>query len=295
MQNKIFILLSLIFLGSFSAYAIKEVKPMSVDKRLGVIVYSPLDIHRFTGYYGYQSSIIFGEDETIETISMGDSIPWQMVPNGNRLFLKPIDQDATTNMTLITNKRVYYFELYAKEAENINQEGLMFAVKFLYADESNPTSSNASGDTTILPISKGPDLTDKSLYNFNYTLSGPDAVSPIKIFDDGQFTYFEFNNKESELPAIFYVNPDLTEGLINYRINGPYVVVESIREKFTLRHGSLVVCVFNEKLIKERQAVDDKKKNEKKKVSQNPVIPNSDEFKPTQKMTNQPQTASTQK
>ena len=247
------LLLLLLIMCSFKVHAIKEPKPMAVDRRLGVIVYSPYDVHRFTGYYGYQSSIIFAEDETIDQIVMGDSIPWQMVPSGNRLFLKPIDQDATTNLTLITNKRVYYFELYAEEAQDINQDGLMFAVKFLYADEDEAATTAAIGGNS------GPDITDKSLYNFNYTMSGPDIVSPIKIFDDGKFTYFEFKDKGAALPAIFYVNSNGTEGIINYRINGDYVVVESIRERFTLRHDNDVVCVFNEALIRKREVADRKK------------------------------------
>lgn len=248
--KKYSLLVLFLIISSFNAIAIKEPKPMSVDRRLGVIVYSPYDVHKFTGYYGYQSSIIFAEDETIETLSMGDSIPWQMVPSGNRLFLKPIDQDASTNLTLITNKRVYYFELHAEEALDINQDGLMFAVKFLYADEDDSmTASTGMGDS-------GPDLTDKSLYNFDYTMSGPDIVSPIKIFDDGKFTYFEFKDKGAALPAIFYVNSNGTEGIINYRITGKYVTVESIRERFTLRHDKEVVCVYNESLIRKREVAD---------------------------------------
>ena len=31
-------------------------------------------------------------------------------------------------------------------------------------------------------------------YNFNYTFSGPDEIAPVKVFDDGEFTYFEFRN-----------------------------------------------------------------------------------------------------
>lgn len=251
-KQKLLLLILLVF--SLDVYAIKEAKPMSVDRRLGVITYSPYDIHRFTGYYGYQSSIIFGEDETIETLSMGDSVPWQMVPNGNRLFLKPIDQDATTNLTLITNKRVYYFELYAKEAQDINEDGLMFAVKFLYADDEDPVSTALASTT-----SSGPDLTDKSLYNFDYTMSGPDIISPVKIFDDGRFTYFEFKDKSAPIPAIFYVRADnSTEGIINYRVVGNYVVVESTRERFTLRHDASVVCVYNEALIRKRAIADGK-------------------------------------
>lgn len=238
------LLYMLIMLSFTEANAIKEAKPLAIDKRLGVMVYNPYDVHKFTGYYSYQSSIIFAEGETIETMSMGDSTAWQMVPNGNRLFLKPIDQDATTNLTIITNMRVYYFELHAEEAKNINQNGLMFAVKFLYPEEDN--NSFSSQTATNL---EAPDLSDKSLYNFEYTISGPSIISPLKIFDDGKFTYFEFSNKSAELPAIFYVTENGTEGLINYRVVGDYLVVESVRERFSLRHDKDVVCVFNEKLI----------------------------------------------
>lgn len=244
------ILCSIITLGVTHAYALKEAKPMAIDKRLGVLVYNPYDVHKFTGYYGYQSSIIFAEDEVIETMSMGDSIPWQMVPNGNRLFLKPIEQDATTNLTLITNKHTYYFELHAEEANSINQQGLMFAVKFLYPDEYD------AGATSTISSSAGiavPDLSDKSLYNFEYSISGPNAFAPTKIFDNGRFTYFEFAEKAVELPGIFYVTNSGNEGLVNYRMVGNYVVVESVRERFSLRQGREVVCVYNETLIAQRK------------------------------------------
>jgi type IV secretion system protein VirB9 len=255
------ILLGLVVLLSFfQAGAIKEPKSLAIDRRLGVIVYSPYDVHKFVGYYGYQSSIVFAEDETIDTISMGDSTPWQMFPNGNRLFLKPIDQDATTNMTLITNKRIYYFELHAKEAQDINQDGLMFAVRFLFPDDqdSNEKSSFVSANMVE------PDLTNKALYNFEYTISGPDSVAPIKIFDDRRFTYFEFKDKNAELPAIFYSDKDGNEGLISYRMLGRYLVVESIRERFTIRYDQEVVCVFNEKLIELNNSGGAKKTTAKK-------------------------------
>jgi type IV secretion system protein VirB9 len=239
------ILVCLLIIISFAEVnAIKEAKPLAVDKRLGVMVYNPYDVHKFTGYYSYQSSIVFAEGETIETMSMGDSTAWQMVPNGNRLFLKPIDQDATTNLTIITNMRVYYFELHAEEAKNINQRGLMFAVRFLYPDEDGTPYESS----TALNVA-APDLSDKSLYNFEYTISGPSNIAPLRIFDDGKFTYFEFSNKAAELPAIFYVTQNGAEGLINYRVLDDYLVVESIRERFSLRHDKDVVCVFNEKLI----------------------------------------------
>ena len=237
----------IVLLGCIEAYAMKEPKSLAVDKRLGVIVYSPYDVHKYTGYYGYQTSIVFAEDEVIETMSMGDSTAWQMVPSSNRLFLKPIDPEATTNMTLITNKRIYYFELHGKEAKDINQDGLMFSIKFLYPDDQNLAIDDAISVSSAVE----PDLNDKSLYNFEYTISGPESISPLKIFDDKKFTYFEFKDKNAELPAIFYVDEKGHEGLVNYRILGRYFVVESVRARFTIRYDKLAVCVFNESLIKE--------------------------------------------
>lgn len=247
------ILLTITLLISSSAQAMKEPKPLAVDKRLGIMVYSPYDVHKYTGYYGYQSSIVFSEDEIIETMSMGDSTAWQMVPNGNRLFLKPIDPEATTNMTLITNKRIYYFELHGKEAKDIHEEGLMFSVKFLYPDDQDSTSSHITTGTSVEP-----DLTNKALYNFEYSISGPEAISPVKVFDDKKFTYFEFRDKNSELPAIFYADERGREGLVNFRILGRYVVVESVRQRFTIRYGKQAVCVFNDPLIKEFSKADEK-------------------------------------
>ncbi len=248
---KLRILILLLVFYCLEGMAIKQAKPLAIDKRLGVMVYSPYDVYKFTGYYGYQSSIIFADDETIETMSMGDSTSWQMVPNNNRLFLKPIDQDATTNLTLITNQRVYYFELHAEEAKNINHEGLMFAVKFIYPNDHSSTQEVAASSNVEMP-----DLSNKSLYNFEYTISGPSSISPVKIFDDNKFTYFEFKDKNAELPAIFYVNENGYEGIINFRMVGDYLVVESVRPRFSIRRDKEVVCVFNEKKIKELKDAD---------------------------------------
>ncbi len=238
------------------ALAMKEPKSLAVDKRLGVIVYSPYDVHKYTGYYGYQTSIVFADDEVIETMSMGDSTAWQMVPSGNRLFLKPIDPDATTNMTLITNKRVYYFELHGKEAKDINEDGLMFSIKFLYPDD--PNTNNDIGSESYVNNAVEPDLSNKSLYNFEYTISGPESISPVKIFDDKKFTYFEFRDKNAELPAIFYSDNEGNEGIVNFRIVGRYVVIESVRARFTIRYGKDAVCVFNESLLKQLSETDKK-------------------------------------
>jgi type IV secretion system protein VirB9 len=225
---------------STDAFAIREPRSTSVDSRIKVMTYSPDDVHRYTGYYGYQANIEFAEDESVDSISMGDTTAWQIVPAGRRIFLKPMEENATTNMTIITKKRMYYFELHAEEAEDINDPKMVFTVRFLYPDENQSDirhfSSNAEPDL----------INDAQKLNFKYTISGSDLISPVKIFDDGDFTYFQFKDRNSPVPAFFMVDSEGHEEIVNYRVSGKYVVIERVVSRFTLRYGKDVLCVFNE-------------------------------------------------
>lgn len=224
------------------ALATRDPRPIKIDHRVRTVIYQPDEVYKFTGHYRYQSSIEFGADETIQTISMGDSTAWMMNPSGNRLFLKPIEQDATTNMTLITNKHTYLFELHARDTDDINDPDMVFIVRFIYQDEGELQSLGTALDNVPdLDIKEHPEK-----YNFAYTIAGPEETAPIRIFDDGEFTYFQFRDKNAEVPAFFWVDKQGNESLINYRTRGDYIVVERVASRFTLRHGSDVICVFNE-------------------------------------------------
>lgn len=238
------------FLFSSNSHALREAKPMAVDSRLKTMIFNPHDVYKYTGFYGYQGNIQFARGETIENISMGDSTAWQITPLENILFLKPIAQDATTNMTVMTSKRIYYFEIHAAETETPNDPEIAFSVKFIY-----PNDKIISNDsiTQVNDEEDGPDLTHPERFNFNYSVSGSSLIEPLKIFDDGEFTFFEFKSKNADVPAFFTVNDLGEESLVNYRVSGKYVVVEKVAHRFTLRHGKDYTCVFNEKLLAKKQ------------------------------------------
>ncbi|MEQ9115342.1 MAG: P-type conjugative transfer protein VirB9 [Rickettsiales bacterium] len=237
LKNNIFRIL-IIFFIAFSAHAAREPRAISLDSRLRVWSYDPNVVYKYIGYLGYQGSIVFGDGEAIETISMGDPTGWQIINSGNRLFLKPTSKDATTNMTLITNMRLYFFEMHAEETDSIDDPGLAFQVKFLY-----PTGNNImdySGQA------EEPDLSDKKNLNFNYTISGSDLIAPIKIFDNGVFTYFQFRDKNQPIPAFFRVTKEGEESMVNYQVMGDYIVLTEVSSQYTLRYGKEITCVFNE-------------------------------------------------
>lgn len=223
------------------AVATSSPRPIGNEKRIKIINYMPNTVFKFVGHYFYQTIIEFALDEEIDTITMGTPTPWQIVPAGNRIFIKPVEEDATTNMTVITNKRMYFFEMHAQDAKSITDDDLSFVVKFVYPEE------GTIGGVRQVSSTSGPDLGKPELYNFKYTLSGnAKLIEPLLVFDDGEFTYFKFRNRNAEIPAFFLVDSKGNEGLINYRIAGDYVVIERVAPKFTLRHGTEVLCVFNE-------------------------------------------------
>lgn len=228
------------------AYAVREAKPVKVDHRVRTVMYQPDQVFRFVGHYGFQSSIEFEDGEEISTISMGDTTGWLMNPLGSRLFLKPIDRDATTNMTVLTNKRSYLFELNAREATDINDEEMVFVYRFVYPDTvDNVTVRHYMDSVPLGDFEENPEN-----YNYHYTISGPDRIAPIRIFDDGEFTYFEFRDINADIPAFFLVDSQGNEAIINYRTRGNFIVVERVARRFTLRHGVDIVCVYNEGSVK---------------------------------------------
>jgi type IV secretion system protein VirB9 len=229
-------------LGNYS-YAVTTSRPLGNESRIRVINYVPNSVIRFVGHYNFHSIIEFGQDEEIRTITMGETSGWQLNPTGNRIFLKPVSDDAVTNMTVITNRRTYFFEMHAEYASSISDSNLAFITKFMYPDGQLGVPNNVGNG-----VASGLDLGKPTSYNFKYKISGkPSHIEPLLVFDDGKFTYFKFRDINSDIPSIFLVDANQNESLINYRVTDGYIVVERVTNKFSLRSGKDVICVFNEK------------------------------------------------
>lgn len=245
-MKKIFILF-LISCLSVNSFAVQLPRIIGSEKRFRAYVYNPNEVYRYIGHYLSQSYIEFEEDERVQTISMGDTTSWQTTVMDNKLFLKPVLSFANTNMTIMTNKRTYHFELDAIEAASVTEDDVLFYIKFMY-----PESEDKNIVVFDMNVKRSdlPDLRNLDAYNFDYEYSGSDNIAPSKVFDDGEFTYIEFPDKNSyEMPAIYAVDSDGYEAMVNYRIVENYIVVEQLASNFTLRSGNDIVCIYNNNLF----------------------------------------------
>jgi len=89
-----------------NAWAADDMDPIlsQQDSRIKLLPYDESDVYTITTRPGYQTNVVFGRGEEIQTISVGDRSFWQLIPAGNRLFIRPMNEDVSTNMTILTNR-----------------------------------------------------------------------------------------------------------------------------------------------------------------------------------------------
>ncbi|AKM33204.1 P-type conjugative transfer protein VirB9 (plasmid) [Pandoraea faecigallinarum] len=220
------------------AWAAKKPKQLVTDDRVKQVAYDPNQVYELVGTYGYQTSIEFADDETVKVVTVGDSIAWQTVPYQNRLFIKAVEPNAATNLTVITDKRTYYFKLMSAKS----RASQTFLVRFIYP---NTNTGLAGGVDGMGGAGRSNHGFDPAKLNLDYGTSGnKSAIRLTRAFDDGQFTYFLFD-ANAEIPTVYTVGPDGTESIVNTRREGAYLVVERTASLFTLRNGDAYLCVQN--------------------------------------------------
>ena len=241
------ILAAAIALSATPALAVTP-RPGPGDARIHVIEYDPSEVVELRTALGLQLALEFDPAEKIENVAIGDSLGWQVTPNrrANLLFLKPMSARPPTNMTVITSVRRYNFQLSVQRQAT---RATPFTVRFLYAEPAV---------AYVAPPPPPPPPVEK---NAAYSYQGSAKTLPIRVFDDGLDTYFTVRAEE-DLPAIYAVDPDGGEAVVNIRQRDGYFVVDRIARGFVLRRGSEVTRIYNDGFrVDQASALTERKKD----------------------------------
>ncbi len=249
------ILFFCIFINFYNNALSNEEIPLTTDSRIRTIVYNPNEVFQLKFHYGFQSFIEFAPDEEIEIISLGEAYPWKITPINKRIFIRPIQVDITTNMTIITTKRTYQFEITGLPYDEKANENLIYSIRFFYPDGNlkKPTMKVNGNNSDTISVKDGFALTNierGDIINFNYTMAGnAKSIVPVKVFDDGKITYFQFPNNNLIVPEFSLVDIYGNETKLNYYIDGNYVAINTVGIQFALRNGRELLCIFNNSMI----------------------------------------------
>ena len=232
---------------STSAWGLDVPKPSPRDSRIRSTEYDPSNVIQVNTTMGYTTLIDLAPDEKYVTHAFGDAKAYDFQTVGQHILIKPIADQADTNLIVITDKRTYDFRLkYSKDGKQDGKNSEMDIVRLKFPD---------------IDIKRAKDLEDKSRMREDfsttgqainwksYTMSGDMAIAPASVWDDGAQTFFRFAPGQ-DLPVIYFVDPDGSEVVTNRHMMDPQtIVMERVAATWHLRLGNKVLGIYNSNVL----------------------------------------------
>ena len=190
-----------------------------VDPRVRVVAYDPEQVIKLHGFVGYQIHFQFAEGETFVNLAAGDNKALDVGYEANHLVLKPLAEKVSTNITVLTNRRVYQFDYSASaERPDPDRQNVIYSLRFIYPqDEARKAAEELEQQRTNLKLASA-DQDPHRARNSNYWGCGAAAIRPESAYDDGVQTRLRFA-AHSEFPTMYVKNDDESESLVNYTVD----------------------------------------------------------------------------
>jgi type IV secretory pathway VirB9-like protein len=231
------------------------------------------------------TTVVLPEGEEIAAYSLADGKTFEFHPytpasgKDSRPELRNIFRilgkypGADTNLTVIgKSRRIYSFYL---RVDSVQSKFLPVLVAYIKAppmilmsdagdsvSHAKPDAAGASAKPGEKPVNTPPKdgieaaaeaeyLRELGVPNArdiapNYAMSGDKQLAPVKVFDDGQWTYFKFSDdnldKVRRLPAIYRV-VDGVDSPVNTRVIKGTLIAETTSGGWTLRNGDAHLCI----------------------------------------------------
>jgi type IV secretion system protein VirB9 len=227
---------TIILLAAFlatTAVAENAPAPGVLDPRIRSAAYSADQVYALKGFVGYQTDLQFEAGEHFVGLGAGDIEGISFVAEDNHLFLKPKAAKVGTNLTILTSRRTYQVDYSASPVRPDATEEVTYALRFTYA----ATSDTAAATSTALTE------THRNR-NFDYWFCGNPTLKPVAASDDGIHTRLRFPGN-AEQPAIFVLNDDGSESLLNFSMDEGDVILHRTARRLILRRGGLAACIVN--------------------------------------------------
>ena len=236
------------------AYAASIPNHAHQDSRIQYVDYDPDNVVKIRAKIGHTVTVQLDKSEDAEkgVVAMGDAQAWNMAVKGNNLIFKPTATSPATNLTVITDKRTYVFDLSlagcikGKKKRCVDIQEPTYLLRFHYPTEEEKARRKraAQQERTLNMMVKFGLSKETAKLNYLYYGKGDKAIAPSAIWDDGRFTYIQYADNR-DLPAVYKINPDGSEMLVNSHMEEDVIVVHETAPKLIIRLGESVLGVEN--------------------------------------------------
>lgn len=267
-------------LGACNAAAAQG-KPQRPDPRLREVLYDPRAVVTVPVQRGVVVLVELDTDEAITDVAAGlgsdcskaDAV-WCVAaqPGGRHVFVKAKrGASAPNNLAVVTDRRSHSLRFEVLPDDDRQAPVYRLSVKAPVRSptpEPSPTQSLARelaelAQLPAAPAGPTPEQLVKELLqarpavvNTRYAVAegkGSSDIVPSLVFDDGRFTYLRIAGQRP-LPAVFEVQGDGSEHMVNTRMEEDLLVVDRVSRRLMLRAGNAAVGIWNEAFEIERVA-----------------------------------------
>ncbi|MDR0483926.1 MAG: TrbG/VirB9 family P-type conjugative transfer protein [Alphaproteobacteria bacterium] len=211
--------------------------------------YSKNKIFKINVREAMTSTVEIPSYEVIKNIVVGDEssfIVEKLEDNIFMIFPQLVNKD--TSITLITeSKRIYPFYVKSISFESKDLPDLVFRIKdsnkYEYSSNQNTIQKIVSTKNNNEPIDFLEEVElDPSKMNWNYKMKGNKEIAPFRVWNDGLFTYLDFNGKDKKNAVLAYKVVDKVDTHVNVRWSGNIMIIETVGD-LTLRSGDKYTCI----------------------------------------------------
>lgn len=217
------------------------------DSRIRTETYSSDKVYSIYAQVGRVVLVQLEEDEHLDgqatALGMGDAEAWTMGVRGNNIVFKPRTEHPITNMVVVSNKRTYAFDLKIATKKH----SPTYIIRFNYPDsiKQRQATLNAKQNRAFDALRESGVLHDNAMqHNMAYFGKGNKDLAPTSIYDNGRFTFMTFDNGR-DMPAVYRVEADGSETLLNAHIENNTLVIHEVNKKLILRLGRSVLLIEN--------------------------------------------------
>lgn len=210
------------------------------DQRIRWTDYDAANVIQVDTTLGVATQIQLNDDEEYVTHAFGDSAAYEFAQVGKHLLLKPIVEQADSNLNYITTKRNYSFLLkYAKTRKG----GEVFRLVLRYPEvEEAQTTAQQEKERVQQGLADG----EQAINWQSYSMSGDSTLAPAAAWDDGAQTWLRFAPGQ-DLPTVYFVDGDGQEVIVNRHMEDSHtIVLHRVAKRWHLRIGNQVLAVHND-------------------------------------------------
>lgn len=163
---------------------------------------------------------------------IGDTISSAGATRQVHILVKPTAPGLTTNLVINTDRRTYHLELRSTPSTYMASISWQYPEDDLIAIQQQNEAAEAAA-----PIATGVDV---AALNFRYKIEGYHPPwRPLRAFDDGRKVYIEFpaGIAEGDMPPLFIIGPSGDSDLVNYRVHGNDMIVDTLFAAAVLQMG----------------------------------------------------------